>query len=507
MNRVFNSLQVRFYALAVLLILIIIGSLLITAQVLRNSEGEIHRLDEAALQRANAYLLASIARRLTGEEEVGTRESIAELLRATMENTAEILEHLEEDLEENRTFLSADRSALFATLDELEEQWVIYEDLLNNFLDAEPLQQFAQLPEIDTQSVVFYTYAERLVVAFEAASTIERQNVQRLILIFSAVAQIAVFAFVVMVALTVRSINRLRDSSQRFADGELSTRAETNTTNEIAQVGMSFNYMADQITTRIQEVEEARDQAQRSDQVKSAFLASMSHELRTPLNSIINFSKFVARGVMGEVNEKQADALNKVVGSGQHLLSLINDVLDMSKIESGSLSLYVENNIDLTELIKIALANVEVLLQDKDITLESDIASNLPLLTGDRKRILQVVLNLLSNACKFTDEGTVKISSQVKGNSVEIKVSDTGTGIAKEDFEAVFQPFQQTDTGIRQGGGTGLGMPITKNLVEVHGGKIWFESVLGTGTTFYVSLPIESKLTVTDSKRQMETMA
>jgi signal transduction histidine kinase len=507
MNRVFNSLQVRFYALAVLLILIIIGSLLITAQVLRNSEGEIHRLDEAALQRANAYLLASIARRLTGEEEVGTRESIAELLRATMENTAEILEHLEEDLEEDRTLLTADRSALFATLDELEEQWVIYEDLLNNFLDAEPLQQFAQLAEIDTQSVVFYTYAERLVVAFEAASNIERQNVQRLLLSFGAVAQIAVFAFVVMVALTVRSINRLRDSSQRFADGDLSTRAETNTTNEIAQVGMSFNYMADQITTRIQEVEEARDQAQRSDQVKSAFLASMSHELRTPLNSIINFSKFVARGVMGDVNEKQADALNKVVGSGQHLLSLINDVLDMSKIESGSLSLYVENNIDLAELIKIALANVEVLLQDKDITLESDIASNLPLLTGDRKRILQVVLNLLSNACKFTDEGTVKISSQVKGNSVEIKVSDTGTGIAKEDFEAVFQPFQQTDTGIRQGGGTGLGMPITKNLVEVHGGKIWFESVLGTGTTFYVSLPIESKLTVTDSKRQMETMA
>lgn len=242
----------------------------------------------------------------------------------------------------------------------------------------------------------------------------------------------------------------------------------------------------------------AKEEAERSNHVKSAFLASMSHELRTPLNSVLNFSKFVARGVMGPVNEKQQDALNKVINSGKHLLNLINDVLDMSKIESGSLTLFVEDNIDVRQMMDTAISTAESLLHERDaVQLKTEIPDSLPILTGDRKRMLQVVLNVVSNACKFTEKGSVTLSANLTASAIRITVTDTGMGIAPEDHAAVFKPFQQTESGLRQGGGTGLGMPISKSLVEAHGGRLWFESEAGKGTTFYIEFPLKSSLVVT----------
>ena len=238
--------------------------------------------------------------------------------------------------------------------------------------------------------------------------------------------------------------------------------------------------------------EEARERAEQSDRVKSAFLASVSHELRTPLNSVINYTKFVTLGAMGPVTDKQVETLEKVIGSGKHLLQLINDVLDISKIESGSLKLFLEDDIDLNTILEDAISTGQSLIHDKpvEISLESEA---LPLIYADSQRLMQVMLNIISNACKFTDEGTITVSASHKDDAIEIAIADTGAGIEPENIKAVFEPFQQTDSGIRTGAGTGLGMPISKSLVEAHGGRIWFESTVNVGTTFYIQIPIETK--------------
>jgi len=225
----------------------------------------------------------------------------------------------------------------------------------------------------------------------------------------------------------------------------------------------------EELKLRIEEAEEARTKAERSDQVKSTFLASMSHELRTPLNAIINFTRFVVKGTLGEVNEQQVETLNNVVISGKHLLNLINDVLDMSKIESDSLNLFVSDDVDIAMIVTDAGTTATALLNDKAVEVNTDIAADLPLMRGDQQRIHQIFLNLVSNACKFTDEGAITIRAREENDKLVVTVSDTGAGIAEEDQASVFEAFKQTTTGLRQGGGTGLGMPITKSLVEAHG--------------------------------------
>lgn len=241
------------------------------------------------------------------------------------------------------------------------------------------------------------------------------------------------------------------------------------------------------------ETHRAREAAERAGNVKSAFLASMSHELRTPLNAVINFTKFVARGDLGPVNEQQEETLNEVVGSARHLLSLINDVLDMSKIESGTLALFIEDNVNLKNLLDSVMNTSKSLLVEKRVELRTDIDPELPFIRGDRQRVLQVMLNIMSNACKFTTSGWIELQAHADGDEVIISVQDTGPGIAPEDEALVFEAFKQTDTGLRQVGGTGLGMPISKNLVEAHGGRLWLQSVIGQGTTFFVALPIKSE--------------
>ena len=234
-------------------------------------------------------------------------------------------------------------------------------------------------------------------------------------------------------------------------------------------------------------------EAERANTIKSAFLASMSHELRTPLNAIINFTRFVVKGSIGPVNEEQIAMLNNVLISSRHLLNLINDVLDMAKIESGSLRLFVTDDVSLEAIVEQILSTGHSLLTDKEVELHAEVAPDLPLLRGDRQRITQILLNIMSNACKFTPVGKITLIAKRDADQVLISISDTGPGIALEDQASVFEPFKQTETGLRQGGGTGLGMPISKNLVEIHGGKLWLESEVGKGTTFYVSLPIMSE--------------
>ena len=227
-----------------------------------------------------------------------------------------------------------------------------------------------------------------------------------------------------------------------------------------------------------------------ADQTKTQFLASMSHELRTPLNAIMNFTEMVAMGMMGNVNDEQKNLLTQSLDSSQHLLNLINDVLDISKIQAGKLSLFVEDDVNLYDELDTAVNMVKPLLKDSPVQLIQEVDDDLPLLSGDKRRIRQIMLNLLSNATKFTDEGSITMRVANENDHVLFAVIDTGTGISEEMQSLIFQPFVQTASGIRHAEGTGLGMPITKSLVEAHDGKIWVESVVGEGSAFYVSLPL-----------------
>ena len=229
-----------------------------------------------------------------------------------------------------------------------------------------------------------------------------------------------------------------------------------------------------------------------ADEIKSRFMANMSHELRTPLNAILNFTRFVSSGLLGQINEEQRDALDKTVISGKHLLSLINDVLDVTKIESQMLNLFVEADIDLRPEIESAVAAGEALLEDKPVSIICEISPDLPTVTGDRRRLNQVLLNLISNACKFTPQGTVSVTAYPVGDFLQITVRDTGPGIPPEEHESIFEPFRQSKRGLIAGGGTGLGLSISRRLVEAHHGTLTVESESGQGAAFIVSIPADS---------------
>ncbi|KAB2865781.1 MAG: HAMP domain-containing histidine kinase, partial [Anaerolineae bacterium] len=194
----------------------------------------------------------------------------------------------------------------------------------------------------------------------------------------------------------------------------------------------------------------------------------------------------------GPLNERQRDALEKVLHSGRHLLSLINDVLDITKIEAGMMSLFVEDDVNLAQELVAVIATAETLIKDKPIQFVTDIDEDLPVMMGDKRRIRQILLNLLSNAAKFTTQGSITLSVKKRENQILFMVSDTGPGIDPEDQSLIFEAFRQSKTGLSSGGGTGLGLPITLRLVEAHGGRLWLESEPGDGATFFVTLPVSS---------------
>ena len=257
--------------------------------------------------------------------------------------------------------------------------------------------------------------------------------------------------------------------------------------------------LAEQIAVAIQNARlyeeqiHVTEQLRSVDKMKSQFLSSMSHELRTPLNAIINFVEMVAMGLVGPVTEEQKELLNNSLKSSTHLLQLINDVLDISKIQAGKLALFIEQDVDLYRELKTVIDMVLPMFKDKPVELVQDIDDNLPVIAGDKRRIRQVLLNLLSNSIKFTDKGTVTLSAKLQDEKVAFAVIDTGVGIPPEARSVIFEPFVQTVDGIKLEQGTGLGLPISLNLVKAHGGDLWMESRPGEGSAFYFTLPVNRK--------------
>ncbi len=253
------------------------------------------------------------------------------------------------------------------------------------------------------------------------------------------------------------------------------------------------DHLEDLVKERTAELAVAKEKAEESDRLKSAFLATMSHELRTPLNSIIGFSGVLLQGLAGPLNEEQRKQMGMVCGSAGHLLALINDVLDISKIEAGQLTLATET-FDLGASLANLVRSAAPLAEQKGLSLEHEVGPEVGEMTSDRRRVEQIVLNLLSNAVKFTDHGSVTLSCDADDEHATIRVVDTGIGIRAEDLDKLFRPFRQVDSGTsRHYDGTGLGLSISRKLAELLGGSIAVESEPGRGSTFTVVLPLRRK--------------
>ena len=240
-----------------------------------------------------------------------------------------------------------------------------------------------------------------------------------------------------------------------------------------------------------QEIQEKSQQLELASKHKSQFLANMSHELRTPMNAVLGYTDLILDDIFGDVPARIRETLERVKTNGQHLLSLINDVLDLSKMEAGQLTLSL-GDYAMGEVVHAVVSAVESLAAGKKLAFKAIVPADLPSGRGDERRLTQVLLNLAGNAIKFTDTGEISIEARVAAGAFLVSVSDTGPGISEADQQRIFEEFQQADSSsTRKKGGTGLGLSISRRIVELHGGRLWVESALGEGSTFYFTVPLQ----------------
>jgi signal transduction histidine kinase len=322
---------------------------------------------------------------------------------------------------------------------------------------------------------------------------------------------LAVATSVLLARRLVRPIESIQAAAAKIGSGALNQRIETASNDELGALAEEFNRMAARLQESYSGLEQKVDERTRelalalseldvksreleaASRHKSEFLANMSHELRTPLNAIIGFSQVLSDKLFGEVNEKQAEYLEDILTSANHLLALINDVLDLSKVEAGQEELDV-GPFSLRQALERGVVMVRERATEDGVHVALEASPGVDVVTGDERRIRQVIFNLLSNAVKFTPSGgAVDVRATQVNGEVRVSVTDTGPGIAARDHERIFEEFQQTDAGVEQGEGTGLGLALSKRLVELHGGRIWVDSAPGRGSTFVFTLPAGPK--------------
>jgi signal transduction histidine kinase/DNA-binding response OmpR family regulator len=366
------------------------------------------------------------------------------------------------------------------------------------------------------------------------AQVVAQRNRTIMIVVF--LIPIAIILTYIMVNQLVRHpVENLADKAKKFAEGDMSANVDVKTEDEIGILGRTFNYMVESVASFSNKLEEevkrktallnertrlmsllerANKDLRELDKMKSTFLANMSHELRTPMNAIIGYTDLLIDGVDGPVNEDQTKSLTKVANNARHLLQLINDVLDISKIEAGKMKINPKE-LDLKWLITSATPTFEPQMKMKGIELAVDIPDGLPLVYGDEDRVKEILINLLSNAIKFTQKGGITISARISERGIkpgeqpifmEICVTDTGIGIKEEDIGKIFDKFVQADlTTVRQYEGTGLGLSIARGLVSLHKGMIWVTSKVGEGSTFCFTIPIKKEILDKTAEPVIET--
>jgi signal transduction histidine kinase len=314
----------------------------------------------------------------------------------------------------------------------------------------------------------------------------ENYRTSRLVVIAIAVGSL-MLALGLGYALSLSLITPVQKMSWRFDEigaGNFSRRVEVSNRDELGLLAANLNRMSDELGRLYQQLETANRH-------KSEFLANMSHELRTPLNAVIGFSEALQERMFGQLNEKQGEYVNDIHASGKHLLSLINDILDLSKIEAGKMELE-PSDFQLRELLETTITLMRERAMRQGITVSLDVPPEIGNIRADERKVKQVMLNLLSNAVKFTPQGgKVQVAARMNGQAVEVSVADTGPGIAPEDQALVFEEFKQVGPDrARKAEGTGLGLALVKKFVELHGGTIRLESAPGQGSKFTFSVPL-----------------
>lgn len=366
-----------------------------------------------------------------------------------------------------------------------------------------------------------------LVIRYDAERTYAQVIAQRnrtLVIAISLLPIAVALIYLMVTRLVRRPVESLAEKAKRFAEGDMAVSIDVKTEDEIGVLGNTFNYMVESVSSyskRLEEeimrktallnerirlielLERANRELRELDKLKSTFLANMSHELRTPMNAIIGYTDLLIDRVDGPINDEQEKSLKKVAANSRHLLQLINDILDISKIESGKIELE-KKELDLRWLIESAIPTFEPLIKQKDLALTVNIDEGLPLIYGDEDRIRQILINLLSNAVKFTHKGGITITARPSERGIklgeppifaEVCVEDTGIGIKEENLGRIFEKFVQVDlTTVREYEGTGLGLSITRGLVALHKGMIWATSKYGEGSKFCFTLPLKKEM-------------
>jgi signal transduction histidine kinase/CheY-like chemotaxis protein len=366
-----------------------------------------------------------------------------------------------------------------------------------------------------------------IVVRLDAERTFAQVIAQRnrtIMIVMFLIPVVIVLVYIMANKLVRRPVESLAEKAKKFAEGDMSVTVEVKTEDEIGILGNTFNDMVERVSSTSKALEEevqrktdllnertrlltlievANRELRELDKLKSTFLANMSHELRTPMNAIMGYTDLLIDQVDGPVNEEQEKSLRKVATNARHLLQLINDVLDISKIESGKMSLSPKE-IDFKWLLESIMPTFEPQIKQKNLSLSYDIAAGLPLLYADEDKIKQVLINLFSNAIKFAHKGGITVSARISDRGIspgeepifaEICVEDTGIGIKEEDVGKIFDKFVQVDlTTVRQYEGTGLGLSIARGLVSLHKGVIWVTSKYGEGSKFCFTIPIKKEI-------------
>ncbi|MDR4498373.1 MAG: response regulator [Candidatus Scalindua sp.] len=346
---------------------------------------------------------------------------------------------------------------------------------------------------------------------------IDEQKFASDVIFFITIGSVSILLVVTIIFLTtgklMRPIEKLTAAVAIVTKtGDLSTKVDISSNDEVGRLGMAFNDMSSKLRSsyalleqRIAEktihLQKAIHALERANKLKSEFLANMSHELRTPLNAIIGFAEVLRDKICGELNEEQLDFVKDIHSSGYHLLQMINDILDLSKIEAGKMVIQHEV-FPVTDAIQDVYHIIQGLADKKHLHLQKDIRPETKDIEADRVKFKQILYNLLSNAIKFTSEnGNIVTKASIIDDMLQVSVADSGIGMKPEDQEKVFKEFWQADSSFsRKYQGTGLGLALTKRIVEMHGGKIWFESEYGKGSTFYFMLPLKAIFSIPKSK-------
>jgi signal transduction histidine kinase len=280
---------------------------------------------------------------------------------------------------------------------------------------------------------------------------------------------------------------------QQIASGDFSQQIQVPNRDELGTLGANLNKMSAELEQLYRQIEEKSRQLEAANKHKSDFLARVSHDLRTPLNSIIGFTRIVLRRMEAQLPAVQKENLQKVLISSEHLLNLINELLDLAKIDAGKMEI-IADTFRVEDVINMTTATVEPLLKDGRVQLVKDIPAALPPLRTDRDKLKQVLFNLLSNAAKFTEQGEIRVSAAQDNGNLKLAVADTGIGMRPEALDHIFDEFQQAEkTTSAKYGGTGLGLAIVKKFINLMGGEIVVESEVGKGSIFTITLPMELK--------------